>query len=343
MFVATAENPYQAGLTNSEPTPLGARANKALELVDRLGIARYTILLTAGATVASLAICLLAYSLIGFDPLKEPISILLPVLCPLLIAPTMTVSATRTALKLREQQRYIAEQNLKLERILTEKDRIISLVGHDLRGQLNLVMGFSQLISRQADTMPPERLVDYANEIHLAGSKTNDVLNDLLNWGRARAGHLSAGHETDPFNDIVARVVDGLKLEAERKDVTIARAVSLPDDEIDRVIVASALRNLLSNAIKFSHAGGVVNVEARRTDGHLQFTVTDTGIGMSLEQLSRLRDGHLIISTEGTSREIGSGLGLAICRDVIEAQGGGLEIDSEQGKGTRVTVAMPLG
>lgn len=340
--MTTAENPYQGNLTGLEPSPLEAPSSKLLQLVDRLGIVLYTALLTIMGTIASLLICLAAYSIIGFDPTAEPISIILPVLCPLIIVPAMTVNATRSALKLRQQQRYITEQNRTLERVLTEKDRIISLVGHDLRGQLNLVMGFAQLISRQADGIPIERLIDYANEIHHAGSKTNDVLNDLLNWGRARAGHLAQGHDSDPFNTILDHAVEALKLEAERKRVIISPVAPMPEDIVDQVIVESVLRNVLSNAIKFSHPGGNIDVGADRVGAELHITVTDAGVGMNPEHLSRLRGGYLVSSTEGTSQEIGSGLGLTICRDVLQAQGGRLEIHSAPNMGTTVAVVIPV-
>lgn len=341
--MTTSENPILTSLTRGEPSSSGAETSKSLLLVDRLGIAWYTTLLTIVATLASALICSVAYLIVGFDALSEPISIILPLLCPMAIVPAVTVRATLSALKLRTQQQRIAEQNQALERIVAEKDRIISLVGHELRGQFNLVMGFAQLISRQAGSIPAELLVDYANEIHLASTKTNDVLNDLLNWGRARAGHLAQSHETIPFNDVLSRVLDTLRLDAERKHVTIQPAMPMPDDEVDHVIVASALRNVLSNAIKYSHSGGRVDISARRDDVELIFTVTDTGVGINLEPLSKLRGGGLVSATEGTSREIGSGLGLAICRDIIEAQGGRLVIESAPGQGTTVTVCIPLG
>jgi signal transduction histidine kinase len=340
--VTTAENPFlnRTRVVAAEKTT--ARANRMLQIVDHLGLVRYTVLLTIIAVTASSLICFAAYTIIDFDPLAEPVSIIMPILCPLLIVPTITASATRSQLKMREQQLLIEAQNEALERTLSEKDRIISLVGHDLRSQLNLVMGFAQLISRQSESIPAERLADYANEIHHAGAKTNDILNDLLNWGRARAGHLTQSHETEPFDDVVAHVINGLRIEAERKQVEITVSATLPTDEVDRVIMTSALRNILNNAIKFSHSGGTVHVDARRDETELAFTITDTGVGMSSEQLATLRQGQLVTSTEGTSRESGSGLGLTICRDVIEAQGGRLEIESEPGEGTSVTVLIPM-
>lgn len=341
-MATTAEQSYQAERAGILSSPPGVRTSRSLELVDRLGIARYTILLTAVGVAASAAICLTAYALIGFDPRAEPISIILPILCPLLIVPPMTVRAKRAALMLREQQAHIAEQNIALERILTEKDRILTLVGHDLRGQLNLVMGFAQIISRQAEDIPPDRLADYANEIHQAGKKTNEVLTDLLNWGRARAGQLPSGTHFEPFNDILRDVIANLEREIEHKEIGLE--LPQPDlaDEVDQVIVSSALRNVLGNAIKFSHRGGRIEIAASRQGSDLRFTIRDFGIGISPDQLARLRGGHLVSSTEGTSREAGSGLGLAICRDVIEAQGGALEIESTQGKGTSVDVTLPI-
>lgn len=319
-----------------------ARTSRSLELVDRLGMIRYTALMTVIGVAASVAICLVVYTLIDFDLLVEPISIILPILCPLLIVPPMTVRAMRAALTLREQQTLIVEQNLALERILTEKDRILTLVGHDLRGQLNLVMGFAQIISKQAEDIPPERLADYANEIHQAGKKTNEVLTDLLNWGRARAGQLPSGTQFEPFDDILRDVVANLEREIEQKDVQLELPKHNFAEDVDQVIVASALRNVLGNAIKFSHRGGRIAIEASSKDSQFHFTVRDFGIGMSHDQLTCLRGGHLVNSTEGTSREAGSGLGLAICRDVVEAQGGALEIESSEGIGTTVSVTLPI-
>lgn len=342
-MTTTAEHLYQAeraGIVSSPPPEV--RTSRSLELVDRLGIVRYTVLLTVLGVVASATICIAAYAFIGFDPRSEPISIILPILCPLLIVPAMTVSSTRAAQKLRAQQAHIAEQNAALERILTEKDRILTLVGHDLRGQLNLVMGFAQIISKQAEGIPPDRLADYANEIHQAGKKTNDVLTDLLNWGRARAGQLPSGTHLVAFNDILGEVVANLQAEAKQKDIRVELPTPPLNDDVDQVIVASSLRNILGNAIKFSHPGGRIAIKADRKGTDLCFAVSDFGIGIGPEQLARLRGGHLVSSTEGTSREIGSGLGLAICRDVIEAQGGALEIESVQGKGTTVTVTLPV-
>ena len=266
----------------------------------------------------------------------------MPILCPLLIVPALTVSTTRSQLKMREPQLLIEAQKEALERTLSEKDRIISLVGHDLRSQLNLVMGFAQLISKQSGRIPTERLTDYANDIHHAGGKINDILNGLLNWGRARAGHLTQSHETEPFHDVTAHVINGLRIEADRKQIEITVSAALPTDEVDRVILTSALRNILNNAIKFSRSGDTIHVNASRNETELAFTITDTGVGMGSEQLTKLRQGQLVTSTEGTSREAGSGLGLAICRDVIEAQGGRLEIDSMLGEGTSVTVLIPM-
>lgn len=318
------------------------RPDRTLGLVDRLGLARYTVLLTAIGVGASSAICALTYWLIGFDPMSTPISLVLPVLCPLLIIPPMVVRGTKAAMKLREQQDYIAAQNDALERSLIEKERIISLVGHDLRGHLNLVMGFAQLISRQADGIPTERLVDYANEIHQAGKKTNEVLTDLLNWSRARRGQLTAGQQSSPFAEVLTDVIEDLESDAARKEILIKIFSPIPEDAVDPVVSASALRNILSNAIKFSHPGDEIDIEIQRNDDEIRVRITDNGIGMNQEQLARLRGGYLVSSTEGTSGETGTGLGLAICRDVIEAQGGRLEIESTPGRGTTVTMTFPL-
>lgn len=327
--------------SHGSPGGRSARDGWLLGLADRIGSLRYTVLMTVFAIVGSVAIAGLVYIVTGFDPFAEPVAIVLPILCPLLIAPPLTLNAIRQAIAIRDQGALIEQQNAALMRALAEKDRIISLVGHDLRGNLNLIMGFAQLIERQGDTIPAERLIDYATGIHDTGRKTNHVLTDLLYWGQARAGQRPTGSQALPIGAVINNAVTSLRAEADMKQIILDAPCQSTGAEVDRVVVESAIRNLVSNAIKFSHPGGKVMIDPARSDSGLRISVTDNGIGMDQAQLAKLRAGHLPDSTEGTVREVGNGLGLAICRDLIEGYGGSVEFESTPDRGTVATIVLP--
>jgi signal transduction histidine kinase len=224
------------------------------------------------------------------------------------------------------------------------KTEFLTNMSHELRTPLNAVIGFSQLIKDQAFGANSDRYVSYAEDINSSGKLLLDLINDILDMSRIEAGRFVLSEETlslqgaiqDCLRLVSPRAVEGqvkLDYEPDPNQVVI---------QADARSLKQILLNVLSNAVKFTPAQGSVRIATKlAADGSLRVTISDTGIGIPAEVLPNLfapfRQGDNSISR----RFGGTGLGLAISRKLIELHGGGVEIESEAGRGTTVHLTFP--
>ena len=319
--------------------PLGRGVNR---LLRRYGAVRATIVLTLSITAASAAICYGSYLLLDPAVFENPFGVVLPVLTPLLVAPWLLYEGMTTRRTLYDNRVKFAEQSRALRRSVAEKDRILSVIGHDLRGQLNIVMGFAELIGRRSGTAPLETIRDYAEQIAKAGGATNSILTDLLEWGRLKAGSTALDAGTLDLAEIADHTIDLLRPLAAAKDVVLEREGVQTIIDGDARLIETVLRNAIGNSIKFSRRGSSVRIKVEQRRGEAVLSVADDGIGMDAAQIERLRGAEIGRSSPGTEGEQGTGLGLAICREIVDRHRGRLEIESTVGKGTRVIMVLPV-
>ncbi len=227
-----------------------------------------------------------------------------------------------------------------LQELIDTQRRIMSILGHDTRAPLHAI---NRIIRQAADGNLNEN--ELTSCFELIGNEldaTLILLDNLVAWGKS---HVMPGrHASKRF--MVQRIVDEtfeLLLEAaDRKCITLVNNIG--EDcfmYTSRQIVSFILRNLISNAIKFSESGTIV-VSDSREEEHLAITVKDEGVGMSPEQLNDLSTGVLNPS-KGTRQESGSGLGIALILEFLQQHGGRISMESEQGRGTSMTVYFSSG
>jgi len=254
--------------------------------------------------------------------------------------------------KLEDQGALLAEQVEEIEfarreaaRANDSKVKFLRAISHELRSPLNAVIGFADLIqSEPYGPLGNARYRDYVGDIHASGKHLLSLVNQLLDLSRMEAGH----HRLDPGRHDFATIYDsawqivggllqgsGLAYEADLAD-------GLPGLYADPQAIRQVLVNVLSNAIKFTPEGGTIRLRAEADGKTLTVTVTDTGIGISPQAIPRLMR-PFERGDEAEDRQIqGSGLGLAISRSLVELHGGGIEIESELGRGTTVTIRLPF-
>lgn len=242
------------------------------------------------------------------------------------------------------EARAHAEYASKLaERANRQKTKFFSAVSHDLRTPLCTISGFSDLLLAGHAGALSDKARDYAQNIQSCGKYLLELLNDLLDMGKIEAGRLTL---TDDEFALRSVVLDCLRQSAA---LAMASRVALaPYEErafglrADPLRLRQILLNLLSNAVKFTPAGGRVEVvTALAADGGLRISVIDSGIGMSREEVATALEPYGQVSNDFTRRRDGTGLGLPLVKALAEMHGGALEIDSEPGKGSTVTVTMP--
>ena len=210
---------------------------------------------------------------------------------------------------------------------------------------MNAIIGFADILSRELfGAIGEPRYREYAGLIHESGEHLLSVVNEILDMSKIEAGKYSIEKEPLDVGALVNSCSDLLRHGAEKKSIALTSDVpmSLPQLNADKRACKQMLLNLLSNAIKFTDEGGAVRVKALHVDDQLRLQVIDNGIGIAPEDLPNL--GAPFVQAESTySRSFeGAGLGLCVVTGLAKLHGGSLEMESEPGQGTTVTIVLPM-
>jgi len=236
----------------------------------------------------------------------------------------------------------IEENNRKLLQLNADKDKFISILGHDLKSPFNSILGFLSLLTENIHTYDIKTIENHLNIIQKTAIQTYNLLNDLLLWSKAQSGKLSFNPQKIVFYDICVDVINSLKYHSENKNIVVncfeqVKTILNVDLNMFKII----LRNLISNAIKFSNNRGVINIYTEKNIDEVTITVSDNGIGIDENILRKLWDYTLTASTLGTAGEKGTGFGLLLCKDFVEKHNGRIWVETKLGKGSDFKFTIP--
>ena len=237
----------------------------------------------------------------------------------------------------------IIELNKKLLKLNSDKDRFISILGHDLKNPFNNILGLSEILARDITDLKTEDILKIAGNINKAAKITNKLLEDILLWARTQQGKMPFNPKILSFRDICMDIFEILDSTANAKNITIN--YSAPDEINvygDIEMLKTVLLNLVSNAIKFTNNGGKINVNAEQSDSKTNISVSDNGTGIDPNSLAKLFDISEVLTTKGTAGESGTGLGLLLCKEFVEIHGGKIWAESEVGKGSDFKFKLPM-
>ncbi|WP_417518387.1 PAS domain S-box protein [Minwuia sp.] len=231
------------------------------------------------------------------------------------------------------------------ERANQAKSQFLAKMSHELRTPLNAIIGFSELIHRELfGPVGDHRYASYAQDIGQSGHHLLELINDLLDLSKIEAGAAELDIRDCDLSGIAGECVDIVRPMAERKDLRID--VSIDDDcstvRADRRSLKQMLLNLMSNATKFNHQGGWIAVSGKAERDWIVISVADGGVGIDEEDLGKLFEPFGQVQNEFVADQTGTGLGLSIVRALIELHGGAVSVKSELGKGTTVTLRLPV-
>ena len=223
------------------------------------------------------------------------------------------IARIKTHLNLKEKENKLKELN-------ETKDKLFSIIAHDLRNPFFNLMGLSDLLSNNIIEYSQEEIVDIASAMSVSAKQGYDLLENLLDWSLVQSDRISYM----PVNLNLLKMDDLIRVFA------------------DENMVTTVLRNLISNAIKFSERGNNINIEAIPDDNMVWVSVTDQGMGINEDKLEKLFKVNSKVSEKGTENESGTGLGLVICKEFVELNKGKLWAESVEGKGTTMRFTLPV-
>ncbi len=222
------------------------------------------------------------------------------------------------------------------------KSRFLATMSHELRTPLSAVIGYAEALLGKPG---PDQVAEYADAVRQAGRQLLGLIDDILDVARAGGPQDGAAREAIDPAPLLAALAESLAAEAAEAGVALSvdAAAGLPGARVDARRLRRVLGALAGNAVKFTPAGGSVRLGARADHGALLFTVADTGIGMSAEDIPRAFEPFTQLDASLARRFPGSGLGLHLARMLAEAMGASLSLDSAPGAGTTATLRLPSG
>ena len=258
--------------------------------------------------------------------------------------PAKMVGTTQDVTELRAARAELVEAKLRAEAANHAKSQFVANMSHELRTPLNAIIGFSEILRNDDIALSDERRREYAQDIYNSGKHLLAVINDILDISRIEAGKVALVDEALALGELIDTAARMVRPRAEENGVTVTCGGSLGTVQLvaDRRLMLQALLNLASNAVKFTERGGRVDIRADVTaSGGIAIAVSDTGIGMSAEDVARVGEPFLQIDGRLARKFEGTGLGLVISKRLIELHSGTLNIESELGRGTTMTISLP--
>ncbi len=232
--------------------------------------------------------------------------------------------------------------NVRLEKTLADKDKIFSIIAHDLRAPFIGFHNFIRLMDRHIDKMSHDDIRKLTADMKSNADNLFSLLNNLLEWARVQRGMISYEPEPLALDELVRHSVNLIEPGARQKEIFLG--FSIPGGitiSADKSMVSTVIRNLLSNAVKYTRRQGEISINAEKYGIMVRVSVKDNGLGMDQKTMSRLFFRDRMLSLAGTEGETGTGLGLLLCKEFVEKHGGRIWAESRPGQGATFFFTLP--
>lgn len=243
--------------------------------------------------------------------------------------------------ELAKVNKQLLESEIELKNINKAKDRLFSIIAHDLRSPFTGLIGFSDYLVEDIDDLTKEEISTYAKKINEASKNIYNLLENLLEWSKIERGTITPEFEEFDVNAVIESAIYLLRANSSNKEIKIINNI---DTALyvyaDQNMISSVIRNLLSNAIKFTYPGKSIFIYGSKKEDYIDINIKDEGKGMDEKTRNMLFDPAVHVSELGTKNEKGCGLGLIICKELIEKNNGKIFCESEVGQGSTFTIHL---
>ncbi len=242
-----------------------------------------------------------------------------------------------------KQSAELREQRDQMKHLNATKDKINSIIAHDLKNPFNAILGFTKLIIDSWDDFDSELKKLYVSKVNESAIKAYQLLENLLEWSRSQTGKIIVNPECVDIKMHIDETISHIIGHAKSKGITVLNIVE-PSVliRVDVNMIGSVIRNILSNAIKFTNENGIVKITSEyQENGDISIIIADNGVGMTQDVLANLFIIETHSSTFGTNNEKGTGLGLLICKEFIDKNNGKIVVESKVGEGSKFTITFP--
>ncbi|MCC5928732.1 MAG: transporter substrate-binding domain-containing protein [Cyclobacteriaceae bacterium] len=237
----------------------------------------------------------------------------------------------------------LKERESQLRELNSNRDKLYSIIAHDLRSPFNAILGLSEILLKRTENFKDAEFEKIITMINTSAKNTLILLDNLLTWTKSQTGKNIYNPENSSLPAIINEILEVSKSIANIKRISL-NYIQTDYIEVyaDVNMLKTILRNLISNAIKYTRENGEITISAVRNIDNIDITVTDNGVGMTEEIRNKLFEINSNYTAKGTANEKGSGLGLMLCKEFVEKHGGEISVKSELGKGSAFTFSLPV-
>jgi len=242
----------------------------------------------------------------------------------------------------KRNEKALALSNQKLQHTIAEKDKLFSIIAHDLRSPFMGLLGLTEIMADQSTDLSMDEMRNYSRSLRKTAISVYDLLENLLDWSRLSRNMIKPQMKEVAIQPLIEECLQQQQYSIERKELEINfDNTQSTCAYADSSLLVSVFRNLISNAIKFTSKGGKIGIAVTETGGNeVQIIVSDTGVGINPDKLLNLFGSDKNIINKGTEGEPSSGLGLIICKELLEKMQGSIRAESNEGNGSRFFVTL---
>ncbi|MCA0388992.1 MAG: tetratricopeptide repeat-containing sensor histidine kinase [Bacteroidetes bacterium] len=251
--------------------------------------------------------------------------------------------AEEAEIKAARHAKEIEKFSEELKELNATKDKLFSLISHDIRGPFTPILLYSEELAANVDNLSRDEIAQMSSDINSAAATNYFLISNLLDWARTQTGRIQFNPENLHLAELIADVRRNLSFAFRSKNINLE--VEIPHDTVimgDRTMVNSIFQNIIQNAIKFSGDGSEIRVRGHLEGNMIRISISDNGTGMSKETAGSLFGTAGVTPGRGTKNEGGTGLGMSISADFVERHSGSISVESTVGKGTTVTFTLPV-
>lgn len=244
---------------------------------------------------------------------------------------------------LKEKQSVLNEFNRNLTTINSEKNKLFSIVAHDVKSPVAAILSSASILQTNLDSFTSEELKNLASELKSQSSNLHYLLENVLIWAKSQMDGFRFVAKEIKLKPFIQDLYENELVFIKRKNITITCDITTDvvlktDPQVLQVI----LRNLLNNAIKFTSAGGEITFKSEKTNHFYYIHITDNGIGMAQDKMNKVLINRERYTVKGTANETGNGIGLILCQEIAKKAGGEITAKSSLGEGSTFTLILPV-
>jgi signal transduction histidine kinase len=243
--------------------------------------------------------------------------------------------------EIEEKSRELAKINEDLKELITSRERMYSIISHDLLNPVNAIQGYTELLSGSYNEFSEEERLNAIKTLSELSMNVSGLFKDLLLWTSINTGHLESNPEKLNIETLLRNQIEFQKAVARKKNIEIIGENKEMYIYADKMMIETVIRNLISNSIKFTNSQGKIYVNNYELSEEVVVEIEDTGVGMDEDEISKLFKPEEKISRKGTNQEKGMGLGLLVCKEFLNRNGGTIEVTSKKNIGTTFQLKLP--